>query len=283
MPTPSEPCCRTSGPSPWVPTRSRSVVNTHGDFDHMGGNAALRAVAPRARFMCGAADRSLVEDVDRMISDRYGEFAADHGLDDTEDTKAWIRANAHAVPIDAVLLGGEQINLGDGWSVEIVHTPGHSHGSVSVWDPRGRSLAIGDAVLGTAVPLADGRPAFPPTYRYVEEYVATIARLQVMPIEILLTSHYGTYEGPAAAAFLDDTLAYVDRVDQVLRDALAAHPGSTLAELVASLGPVLGEWPEAASQLLCYPLLGHLERLERQQVVVRVVGRESEVAWRLGA
>ncbi len=265
------------------PDAITSVVNTHGDFDHMGGNAALRALAPRARIMCGAADRSLVEDVDRMISDRYGEFAADHGIDDTDDTKAWIRANAKAVPIDAVLLGGEQIDLGDGWSVEIVRTPGHSHGSVSVWDPRGGSLSIGDAVLGTAVPLADGRPAFPPTYRYVEDYVGTIERLQHMPIEALLTSHYGTYEGPAAGAFLAETLAYVDRVDAVLKDALAADPGATLADLVLRLGSVLGDWPEAASQLLCYPLLGHLERLERQGVVVRVGGHERQVAWRLGA
>ena len=35
----------------------------------------------------------------------------------------------------------------------------------------------------------------------------------------------------------------------------------TLAELTVILGPRLGGWPAAASQYLCYPLLGHLERL----------------------
>lgn len=259
------------------------VVNTHGDFDHMGGNASLRALAPNARFMCGAGDRQIVEDVERMIADRYGEFAAAHGLDDTDDTKAWIRANAKAAPIDVAVLGGEQVELGDGWSVEIVRTPGHSHGSVSVWEPRSRSLAIGDAVLGEAVPFADGRPAFPPTYRYVEEYVDTIEQLQRMNIDSLLTSHYGLFEGPAAAAFLVGTMRYVDRVEAALRDALAVHAEATLAWLVATLGPVLGDWPEAAGQYLCYPLLGHLERLEHQRVVTRVRAHEGEVSWRLEA
>jgi glyoxylase-like metal-dependent hydrolase (beta-lactamase superfamily II) len=100
-----------------------------------------------------------------MIAERYVEFAADHGLDDTDETKAWIRENAAAAPVDAVLEGGESLDLGGGWTVEVLHTPGHSRGSVSVWDPRSGSLVIGDAVLGEFVPLADGSPAFPPTYR----------------------------------------------------------------------------------------------------------------------
>jgi glyoxylase-like metal-dependent hydrolase (beta-lactamase superfamily II) len=257
------------------------AVNTHADFDHMGGNASLKRMAPGVRLMCGALDRSLVEDVDRMIAERYGEFAADHGIDDTDETKAWIRENAAATPVDAVLEGGESLDLGGGWTVEILHTPGHSHGSVSVWDARSGSLVIGDAVLGAFVPLADGSPAFPPTYRYVEEYVATIGRLQGLPVDLLLTSHYPVYRGPAAADFLAGTLAYVERVDEAVRRELASSPSTTLASLVTRLGPALGEWPAAASQLLCYPLLGHLERLERQRVVERVRGPEREVAWRL--
>jgi glyoxylase-like metal-dependent hydrolase (beta-lactamase superfamily II) len=264
------------------PARIRYVVNTHGDFDHMGGNASIRRLAGRALLMCGEADRPLVEDVERMIAERYGEFAADHGLDDSDDTKAWIRDNATATPIDIGLTGGEQIHLGDGWHLEVLHTPGHSLGSVSVWDPRSRSLAIGDAVLWNAVLLADGAPAFPPTYRFVELYAATIQRLQAMPIDRLLTSHYPLYEGSAVAGFLAESRAYVDRVDDALRTGLATAAPANLASLTTRLGPVLGEWPTEASQYLCYPLLGHLERLERQRVVVRVRGRESEVAWRFG-
>jgi len=262
------------------PARIRFVLNTHGDYDHTGGNASMRRLSGNALLICGEADRALVEDLERMISDRYGEFAADHGLDDTAETKQWIRENATATPIDIGLTGGERIHLGDGWHVEILHTPGHSLGSMSVWDPRSRSLAIGDAVLWNAVLLADGAAAFPPTYRYVESYVATIQRLQAMPIDRLLTSHYPVYEGTAVASFLAESRAYVDRVDATLLAELAGAPALTLASLTTRLGPALGDWPMPASQYLCYPLLGHLERLERQRLVTRTRNDGSEVAWR---
>lgn len=263
-----------------APERIRYVVNTHSDFDHMGGNGALSEAIPSAVLMCGEFDRPMVEDLEKMISERYGEFAADHGLDDTDETKAWIRENAVSVPVDIGLTGGERFHLGDGWHVEILHTPGHSLGSISVWDPSSRSLAIGDAVLWNAVLLADGAPAFPPTYRYVETYVATIQRLHGMAIDHLLTSHYPLYEGSAVAGFLDQSRAYVDHVDTTLREQLQGDAPLTLAQLTRALGPALGDWPDPTSQYLCYPLLGHLERLERQGLVSRTRSDGREVAWR---
>ncbi len=262
-----------------APERIRYAINTHSDFDHMGGNAALRQAIPSVLSMCGESDRPMVEDLGRMIAERYGEFAAEHGLDDSEETKSWIRENAMAAPIDIGLTGGERIHLGGDWRLEVLHTPGHSLGSISIWDPRSQSLAIGDAVLWNAVLLASGEPAFPPTYRFVETYLATIECLQSMPVERLLTSHYPLYEGPAAAGFLDGSRAYVDRVDEALRGELERSAPLTLADLTTNLGPTLGGWPDAASQYLCYPLLGHLERLERQHRITRSRAEGREVAW----
>ena len=264
-----------------APERIRYAINTHSDYDHMGGNAALRAAVPSVTLMCGELDRPMIEDLERMIALRYGEFAAEHGLDDTEETKAWIRENAGASPVDIGLTGGERLHLGGGWHVEVLHTPGHSLGSISVWDPRSQSLAIGDAVLWNAVLLADGAPAFPPTYRYLESYQATIERLQGMAIDGLLTSHYPMYEGQAVSGFLDGSRAYIDRVDEALLRALGDGVSLTLADLTVRLGPDLGEWPEPASQYLCYPLLGHLERLERRDLVSRARADGREVAWHL--
>ncbi len=264
-----------------VPERIRYAINTHSDYDHMGGNAALRAAVPSVTLMCGELDRPMIEDLERMITLRYGEFAAEHGLDDTDETKAWIRENAEAAPVDIGITGGERLHLGGGWHVEVLHTPGHSLGSISVWDPRSQSLAIGDAVLWDAVLLADGAPAFPPTYRYLESYQATIERFQGMAIERLLTSHYPVYQGPAVSGFLDGSRAYIDRVDDVLLRALQDDAPLRLADLTVRLGPDLGDWPDPASQYLCYPLLGHLERLERRGLVLRTRADRREVAWHL--
>jgi glyoxylase-like metal-dependent hydrolase (beta-lactamase superfamily II) len=240
--------------------RLRYAINTHSDFDHMGGNRALRDAIPSIVLMCGELDRPMIEDIERMIGRRYGEFAADHGIDDPEETREYIRSVAPGAPIDVGLTGGERLHLGDGWRVEVLHTAGHTWGSVSVWDPRSRALVIGDAVLWNAVLLGNGDAAFPPTYRYLPTYLATIAHLHGLGAEWLLTSHYPARQGSGVADFLVESRSYAARVDAAL---VAELQGGrrTLRELTERLGPSLGEWPEAANTYLSYPLLGHLERM----------------------
>ena len=246
----------------------RYVLTSHADFDHSAGNRSLRELAPHALFLCHALDRPMIEDLELMISARYGEFAADHGIDESDESKSFIRNSARHVPVDISLQGGEAIRLGADWTVQVLHTPGHSRGHLSVYAARSETLIICDAALWNAVLRKDGKPAFPPTYRYVESYIATIQRFQAMRVATLLTSHYPIYRGAAVAEFLAESRAYVDRVDQTLLDTLAKAPTPpTMRELCAELGPKLGEWPDAASIYLVNPLQGHLERLVQYGVV----------------
>ena len=260
--------------------RNRYVLNTHADFDHTGGNASLRELAPHAIFMSHELDRPMIESIDRMIAERYGEFAADHGIDESEDAKAWIRANARDVRVDVALAGGERIHLGAGWYVDILHTPGHSRGHVSVHDPRSRSIVIADAALWNTIATKEGAPAFPPTYRYVDTYLASIQRLQGMPVDNLLTSHYPVHTGPQAAEFLAVSRSFVDAVEAALREELrVADKPVTMRDLIGVLGPRLGHWPQEADVFLVYPLQGHLERLLAYGLVA-VNGRNGQVGWR---
>ena len=263
-----------------APEQIRYVVITHADLDHMGGNASLKALTPNALFLCHDLDRLQIENIDRMIAERYSEFAADHGIDDSAETKAWTRANARGVPIDLSLTGGEKIRLAADWQVEILHTAGHSRGHLSIHDPRSRSLIIADASLWNAVLRKDGTPAFPPTYRYVETYLASIQRFQGMDVDTLLTSHYPVCTGRSVAEFLGESRAFVDRVDAALQSELRRSTVSlTTRELIESLSPRLGQWPDAAAQNLAFPLVGHLEQLDRYGRIA-AERRDGRIVWR---
>lgn len=244
------------------PEQLSYVITTHADFDHMGGNATMRELAPHARFICHALDRRWIEDIDKLIVENYGQFNADHGLADDESVNQWIRAQARGTPVDVEIQGGERLRLDKDWWVELWHTPGHTRGHLSVYDPRSRTMIVADSALYNALYTSAGLPAFPPTYRFVESYIATIQRLQQTPIETLLTSHYPVKRGAEVAEFLAESRAFVDRVEHGLRGVLqrAAEPIGIQA-LIAELSPKLGSWPEAASGFLIYPLAGHLERL----------------------
>lgn len=260
--------------------RRIDVLVTHADFDHMGGNGALRALRPATTFACHAADAPLVADVGRMCRERYDELAADHGIAEPEEELVAIAAQAQAAPLDRFVHDGERIELGDGWAVEVLHVPGHSPGHVALFDPRSGTAIIGDAVMAEALPAADGRPAFPPTYRDVEPTLATVARLEALRPDRLLTGHYPVMDAAGARDFLARTRAFVERLDGELRAALprAAAPITTRA-LVELLHPRAGAWPAEAGIALALPLMGHLERLEARGEVVRGRAADGRVSW----
>ena len=260
----------------------RWVVSSHCDFDHTGGNAALAAHAPTAEFLAGAADVAMTVDVEELIRGRYGEFADRDGFDDPPETTALVRSSTRLHRVDRPLHGGETFDLGDR-VIRVVHAPGHSPGHLALWDESNAALAISDAVLGETVPTADGAPAFPPTYRDTDPYLATIARIRALAPQLLLTAHYPVYENEAAIAFLDQSEAYVARIDAVVERALraAGEPLTTL-ELIARTHAELGPWPADAAQYLIFPLTGNLERLVARGVVSEAE-RDGRRTWEWSA
>lgn len=259
----------------------RWAVNTHCDYDHTGGNGALKAAIPSVEIVAHELDAALVEDVDRLIDTRYGEFRDTDGFDDPPETTAYLRSVSDLIEVDRRLTGGEEFDLG-GRSVTVLHVPGHSPGHVAVHDPAHRALMIGDATLGTTVMFADGRAAFPPTYRDVDPYLASLRRFRDLDAELLLTAHYPVYEGAAVRGFLDESEAYTERIDAVLTGILDAEeaPRTTL-ELVRAAGAELGPWPAEALDYAVFPVTGNLERLAARGVVTEQTDSAGRRRWSL--
>ncbi|WP_194421403.1 MBL fold metallo-hydrolase [Microbacterium abyssi] len=261
------------------PTRIRWVISSHCDFDHTGGNAALRAAAPDAEFLAGRADVPMTEDVELLINGRYGEFAERDGFDDPPETTAEVRRATGLVPVARALDGGETFDLGGGRIIEVLAVPGHSPGHLALWDAANDALLISDAVLGETVPTADGRAAFPPTYRDTPDYVDSIRRLRGYGANLLLTAHYPIYEGEAVNAFLDGSLAYTERIDAAITQVLAGSEELTTLEIIRRCAAGLGPWDGAAADYLIFPVTGNLERLLRQHMVAEGE-RDGIRTWR---
>jgi glyoxylase-like metal-dependent hydrolase (beta-lactamase superfamily II) len=256
----------------------RWVISSHCDFDHTGGNAALAVAAPNAEFLAGRADVPMTEDVELLISGRYGEFAARDRFDDPPETTAEVRRSTGLVAVDRALDGGEVFDLGDR-TIEVLSVPGHSPGHLALWDAANRTVLISDAVLGETVPTADGRAAFPPTYRDTVAYVDSIRRLRALDAELLLTAHYPVYEGAGVDEFLAGSLVYTERVDRVIAEVLASGEALTSLELIRRTAADLGPWPAAAAEYLIFPVTGNLERLVQQGAVVEG-DRDGIRTWR---
>lgn len=251
----------------------RYAVISHADVDHFGGLASLRELAPTAIVASHVEDAPLIADYAVYEERRARGFRDPWDLDEDPGTLEWTREVTRESAIDLELRGGEHVRLGPGWAVEIVHAPGHSRGHLSVWDPRSRSLLVSDAVLSDAVLTAEGEPAFPPTYRFVDDYLATITRFEALRPDLLLTAHYPTMRGEDAAAFLARSRSFADGLETAILEAVAraGADGTGLAALLAELNPVVGRWPrEGTETALAFPVVGHLERLVRNGALVMI-------------
>jgi glyoxylase-like metal-dependent hydrolase (beta-lactamase superfamily II) len=76
---------------------------------------------------------------------------------------------------------GDVVDLGDR-AYEVVHVPGHSPGSIGLWDPQRQMLFSGDAVYDG--PLLDELPGSD-----ADIYVESMRRLRDLPVEVVHGGH----------------------------------------------------------------------------------------------
>ena len=110
----------------------RWIINTHGHFDHIGGNRELQE-ATGAELMIHPADRPLLQ--------QAGAHAAVFGLQVTSSPEPTRELN-----------DGDQLLLGE-LSLTVIHTPGHSPGGICLH--LGDWLFVGDALFAGSIGRTD--------------------------------------------------------------------------------------------------------------------------------
>jgi glyoxylase-like metal-dependent hydrolase (beta-lactamase superfamily II) len=224
------------------------VLVSHADVDHCGGDRALRAAAPRARLLCGEADRPWIESNAAMMAGNYRWYEL-YGFGPAPEDVAFLEQELGGdAPVDVGLRGGETLRLGPGRRLEVLALAGHTLGHLGLWDPATGAAIIVDAALADGVCDRAGRRLIPPRYYTAAGYEATLRALRALDPELLLTAHFEVMERAAARVFLDRSLAFVAEV----RDAVHAgvRAGTTaLPSLTAAVDEVVGPYPAFAHEL----------------------------------
>ena len=241
------------------PERLTMVITTHPDLDHQGGNSAIRESAPGAILACGEADRHLVEDPACLFRERYNFLRDEHrvGMGDEIPSDAGSRCR-----VDIGFRGGERIAIDNGWDLEVLHVPGHSHGHLALYDAAHKTAFVSDAIHGRGCPKADGSMGIPVTYFYIDLYLSTLTYLEGLLLEHLYTGHWPSMQGDEIRDFFNDSRKTVEILDRkIVRTLSQSRAGLTLSELMDAAMEVFPEWPASTRALSAFPVKGHLDRL----------------------
>src|SRR3984957_3266741 len=167
------------GQLPWLGSAPLIAIASHTHFDHIGNHHefAERACHP------DEADILAAPAPDRTLTTRYAtadmfERLPPGGFD--PDTYRVMPA-----PATRLLDEGAVVDLGDR-HFDVLHVPGHSPGSIALWESHTGLLLSGDAVYDG--PLIDDA-----YHSNREHYSATMRRLAELPVRTVHGGHYPSF------------------------------------------------------------------------------------------
>lgn len=159
-----------------------AIILTHRHGDHIGGALRLRE-ATGAPLACGADERAAVE------------------------------ADLGGASVDMTLADGDTLDLG-GATLEFIHTPGHTIGSLCILHRQTGTLFSGDMVLGT------GTTVISPEHGDMSAYIVSMRKLLRYDAQRIAPGHGPVIDAPQAK--LNELITHrLAREEQII-DLLAA-------------------------------------------------------------
>ena len=211
------------------------LILSHAHPDHVGG--ARRLVnASGCRVTAHEAERGWIEHIDRQAQER--------------PVPGFSTLVGASVEVEQIVVDNEEICLDKGDTVRVIHTPGHSRGSISLWHQKDGVLFCGDAL-----PV----PGEMPIYEDLEATVNSIRRIASFTDAKWLVS---SWDRPRQCDEIQETiresLAWIERIDTAIRAAAGDGDAVAMGPLTAAVMESLGLPRHAANMLSARTVAAHL-------------------------
>jgi glyoxylase-like metal-dependent hydrolase (beta-lactamase superfamily II) len=206
------------------------VFLTHCDADHVGGIFDLKIAFPGLKVVASrfAQERLASPEFLKALYARNWIIAQSFEISNLVVGKEWMQS----IEVDLVVEEGQTFNLGEQVSVKAFSFAGHTKEQVGYYVPSDKALAAGEA-FG----FFGGRDKEFPSFRFYEDYVASLNKVAKLDVNILSLAHGGVLTGEMVTKFIHKSLAVAQNFKDQVQERLKA--GETLDEIFNS---TLQEW-----------------------------------------
>jgi hydroxyacylglutathione hydrolase len=220
------------------------LVQTHSHADHIGLSAEIKQISG-CKVAAHGAEKAWIEDIELQYRERP-----------TPTFRSYVQNSAG---IDRVVSDGDTLDLGGGLTLEVIHTPGHSDGSVSYLLSADGALFSGDAI-----PPVGGLPI----YADVLVAIQSIRKLRkISGLKALFSSWHDPIQGEKVYRVMDESLAYIQKVHDLVRREKAQSPVLNSKELTLRVLKGLGIPESLLNPIVITTIEAHLKESQRLNVV----------------
>jgi glyoxylase-like metal-dependent hydrolase (beta-lactamase superfamily II) len=237
------------------------IVLTHHHIDHASGAPRLRQATGARICLHPREDGILREWKENAPQDLPPAGSLEQRV------RAW-RQQAAQATADRLVEDGDTIAVG-GVTIEAIHTPGHTLGSICLYVREERALFTGDTVLGLGTVAIS-----PPPHGDMGLYIQSLERLQGYDAALLLPGH-----GPAVQDVARKLQELIDHRHERERQILAIL-GRGRGTLRALLEDIYSELDARLLNMARGQILAHLAKLEAEGRVVRQ-GEGEAAVWKV--
>jgi glyoxylase-like metal-dependent hydrolase (beta-lactamase superfamily II) len=226
------------------PGEVANLVFTHSHPDHIGAGQAIKKQTG-CKVAAHMDAKPWIENVDRQYEERpIGNFYDLVG---------------GSVEVDTGLKDGDHLDLGDGHTIDVFHTPGHSKGSISLLYNRDRALFTGDAVpkSGTV-----------PIYEDVAISIESIKKLkEIKGLQILIASWDDPQFGASVYPSMDQGLQWFQQIHNAVLAEAAGSDAADPKDLSARVFKRLG-FPEIPLvPIVVTSISAHLKLIDHKDII----------------
>ncbi|MEM3562431.1 MAG: MBL fold metallo-hydrolase [Candidatus Jordarchaeaceae archaeon] len=170
------------------PDSINAIVVTHEHYDHGAGVAGLLEKMPTTMVLASEKTAEILKDPSDFLETskkHYGEAAG-------------LVSPFPPVKNVEIIEEGDIINLGGGVSLEVVALPGHTPGSIGLFESKTKTFFAGDAVCNYNAQYEFYMPpSFPELFNY-KEYLKSLDKILGYDFNYLCMGHFGTQTQPKA-------------------------------------------------------------------------------------